>query len=65
MLLLRVHNRRVPRTATHRTSPMPPRPAPDRFKVAFSFAGEQRDLVRAIAQSVEARPALKHNPAAG
>jgi hypothetical protein len=34
---------------------MPARPVPDRFKVAFSFAGEQRDLVRAIAQAVESR----------
>ena len=30
-----------------------PRPLPSRFQVAFSFAGEQRDLVRAIAQAAE------------
>lgn len=45
--------------------PKVPRPAgaqaaagrslPDRFLVAFSFAGEQRPLVRAVAQAVEAR----------
>ena len=29
------------------------RPLPDKFLVAFSFAGEQRDLVRAIAEAVE------------
>ncbi len=33
---------------------MPERPLPERFHVAFSFAGEQRDLVRAIAEAVEA-----------
>lgn len=32
---------------------MPPRPLPSRFEVAFSFAGEQRDLVRSIAEAVE------------
>lgn len=32
------------------------RSVPEKFLVAFSFAGEQRPLVRAIAQSVEARP---------
>ncbi len=32
---------------------MPARPLPDRFLVAFSFAGEQRELVRAIAEAVE------------
>ncbi len=32
---------------------MPARPLPDRFLVAFSLAGEQRDLVRAIAEAVE------------
>ncbi len=34
---------------------MPARPLPDRFKVAFSFAGEQRELVHAVAGAVEAR----------
>lgn len=29
------------------------RPLPDKFLVAFSFAGEQRDLVRALAEAVE------------
>ncbi len=29
------------------------RPIPDRFLVAFSFAGEQRDLVRTIAEATE------------
>ena len=29
------------------------RPVPDRFLVAFSFAGEQRDLVRTIAEATE------------
>jgi hypothetical protein len=32
---------------------MPPRPLPARFDVAFSFAGEQRELVRSIAEAVE------------
>ena len=32
---------------------MPARPVPEKFLVAFSFAGEQRDLVGAIAKSVE------------
>lgn len=32
---------------------MPARPHPDKFQVAFSFAGEQRDLVRSIAEAVE------------
>jgi hypothetical protein len=32
---------------------MPARPVPDKFLVAFSFAGEQRDLVRSIAEAVE------------
>ena len=32
---------------------MPARPLPDKFLVAFAFAGEQRDLVRAIAEAVE------------
>jgi len=32
---------------------MPARPLPDKFLVAFSFAGEQRDLVRAIVEAVE------------
>jgi hypothetical protein len=32
---------------------MPTRPVPNRFLVAFSFAGEQRDLVRSIAEAVE------------
>jgi hypothetical protein len=31
------------------------RPVPDKFLVAFSFAGEQRDLVRSIAEEVEKR----------
>lgn len=34
---------------------MPPREIPEKFLVAFSFAGEQRDLVRSIAEAVEAR----------
>jgi hypothetical protein len=34
---------------------MRPRAWPDRFRVAFSFAGEQRDLVRSIAEGVEQR----------
>ncbi|MGZ8876370.1 MAG: TIR domain-containing protein, partial [Halobacteriota archaeon] len=29
------------------------RPVPDRFLVAFSFAGQQREFVRAVAESVE------------
>lgn len=33
---------------------MPLRPLSEKFHVAFSFAGEQRDLVRAIAEAVEA-----------
>jgi hypothetical protein len=37
------------------SDPVPPRDKPDKFKVAFSFAGEQRDLVRRIAEAVEAR----------
>src|ERR1019366_7904602 len=32
---------------------MPARPLPDKFQVAFSFAGEQRDRVRSIAELVE------------
>lgn len=32
---------------------MPARPLPDKFQVAFSFAGEQRALVRSIAEAVE------------
>jgi hypothetical protein len=32
---------------------MPGRQLPERFQVAFSFAGEQRDLVRAVAEAVE------------
>jgi hypothetical protein len=32
---------------------MPARPVPEKFQVAFSFAGEQRDLVRAIAEALE------------
>jgi formylglycine-generating enzyme required for sulfatase activity len=34
---------------------MPVRDLPERFLVAFSFAGEQRNRVRAIAEAVEAR----------
>ena len=34
---------------------MPDRPLPDKFLVAFSFAGEERDLVRSIAEEVEKR----------
>jgi hypothetical protein len=34
---------------------MPPREIPEKFLVAFSFAGEQRDLVRSIAVAVEER----------
>lgn len=37
------------------SDPMPPRDVPEKFQVAFSFAGEQRDLVRRIAEAVEAR----------
>lgn len=32
---------------------MPPRAVPERFLVAFSLAGEQRELVRTIAEAVE------------
>ena len=32
---------------------MSARPLPEKFLVAFSFAGEQRDLVRSIAETVE------------
>lgn len=32
---------------------MPVREVPQKFKVAFSFAGEERELVRAIAEAVE------------
>ena len=32
---------------------MPARRLPEKFLVAFSFAGEQRDLVRAVAEAVE------------
>jgi hypothetical protein len=32
---------------------VPYRQLPERFQVAFSFAGEQRDLVRAVAEAVE------------
>jgi len=38
---------------------MPARQPSDKFLVAFSFAGEQRDLVRAIAEAVEKK--LGHN----
>ena len=34
---------------------MPRREIPDKFLVAFSFAGEQRELVRSIAEAVEER----------
>lgn len=34
---------------------MPARPLPDKFLVAFSFAGEERVLVRAIVEAVERR----------
>ena len=34
---------------------MPARQMPERFLVAFSFAGEQRDLVRTIVEAVEQR----------
>lgn len=37
------------------SDPAPPRDVPEKFLVAFSFAGEQRDLVRSIAEAVEAR----------
>ena len=37
------------------SEPMPPRDIPEKFLVAFSFAGEQRDLVRSIAEAVEER----------
>lgn len=32
---------------------MPPRPVPEKFHVAFSFAGEHRDFVRSLAEAVE------------
>jgi hypothetical protein len=35
------------------TRPMAVRKLPEKFQVAFSFAGEQRDLVRSIAEAVE------------
>lgn len=34
---------------------MSARPLPEKFLVAFSFAGEQRELVRSIAEAVETR----------
>ena len=34
---------------------MSAREIPEKFLVAFSFAGEQRDLVRSIAEAVEQR----------
>lgn len=34
---------------------MAERPVPEKFLVAFSLAGEQRELVQAIAQAVEDR----------
>src|SRR5438094_262795 len=34
---------------------MPTREIPEKFLVAFSFAGEQRELVRSIAEAVEER----------
>lgn len=34
---------------------LPPRDIPEKFLVAFSFAGEQRNLVRSIAEAVEER----------
>jgi TIR domain len=37
------------------SEPMPPRDRPEKFLVAFSFAGEQRDLVGSIAKAVEER----------
>jgi hypothetical protein len=37
---------------------MPVRDVPEKFQVAFSFAGEQRDLVRSIAKAVETRLGL-------
>jgi hypothetical protein len=37
------------------SDPMPARKIPEKFQVAFSFAGEQRDLVHRIAETVEAR----------
>jgi hypothetical protein len=37
------------------SEPMPPRDIPEKFLVAFSFAGEQRDLVGSIAKAVEER----------
>ena len=33
--------------------PKPARNFPDKFQVAFSLAGEERDLVRAVAEAVE------------
>jgi len=33
--------------------PLPARKIPKKFLVAFSLAGEQRDLVRAVAEAVE------------
>jgi hypothetical protein len=40
-------------TPTVESVPSGSRPIPDRFLVAFSFAGEQRPLVRSIAEAVE------------
>jgi hypothetical protein len=37
---------------------MPTRPIPEKFLVAFSFAGEQRDLVSSIAEGVEQKLGL-------
>lgn len=34
---------------------MPERPVPEKFLVAFSLAGEERELVQAVAQTVEDR----------
>jgi hypothetical protein len=43
-----------PKPAAH-LSPSVARPIPDKFLVAFSFAGEQRELVQRMAVAVEAR----------
>jgi len=44
----------LPKPAAHLSASVA-RPIPDKFLVAFSFAGEQRNLVQGIAEAVEAR----------
>jgi hypothetical protein len=45
----------VQKSATETFQAISSREIPEKFLVAFSFAGEQRDLVRAIAEAVEER----------